>query len=769
MFPSIQMHNTDCHCIRCNNNDQGVSRVSRCTAQHHNKRARFEAEKRSMEVDTEIIPMYQSDSVEAMDGQTNSPILDAVSTFDNDVFVGNDYNGDESDTTDDNDSNENGEEDTAEIYVEEFNNEDPFTASGMPENPVHRFIATFTVLFASCYVVNKGSVVLIEFINELLKIYGQDFQLPKSLAGIYKMTGFSSITKDIKRFVSCPNCHCIYEENMSVPPHCVFTNVGARSPCDCKLMKESTSGALVSKQAYLYQSLKQALSVLFLRPGFEEQIRHWNTELKIVDTMCDIYDGAMWKELKDASGVSFVACPRSLMLTLNIDWFQPFDGVSYSSGAIYLVVRFKPENTILVGLMPGPKEPRCEEINNYLKLMVDKMKQLYVGILPNTNQVDFSGFDYLLWNICSSVENRLHAEEWKSASTPSERHQLEVEYGVRWSQLQRLGYFDLVRGTIIDLMHNLFLETPKRMMDWWVDKKTIGAKEFAAMEKIAETMVLLRDYTKLTSKTGKGFPYMKADDWKSWVLVYSPVLLHGVLPFEIITFDEVNSTHDYLEMFCKKATKLYTPTILTCNMHLHLHLRETIRVFGPMYGCWLFGFERYNGLLKHIKTNGKDSFEATYMRSFLQNAFKGDYANAVLKTSSNPHFPPKGNEPLPPSTFPLQLKKSLLMDETDCAHLLQHYKTSYDLPNLVSYQYATLTNSFVDNEITKLKFIDLLGQQYCGKNGSASCGSLVHVMFVGSDSTNTLAYAEQIQYLFTHSFTHPSYSNLYLTRMVHDH
>ncbi|OAD80292.1 hypothetical protein PHYBLDRAFT_137842 [Phycomyces blakesleeanus NRRL 1555(-)] len=113
MFPSIQMHNTDCHCTRCNNNDQGVSRVSR-------------PEKRSMEVDTEIIPTYQSDSVEAMDGQANSPILDVISTFDNDIFVGNDYNGNESDTTDDNDSDDNGKEDTAKIYVEEFNNEDQF-------------------------------------------------------------------------------------------------------------------------------------------------------------------------------------------------------------------------------------------------------------------------------------------------------------------------------------------------------------------------------------------------------------------------------------------------------------------------------------------------------------------------------------------------------------------------------------------------------------------------------------------------------------------
>ncbi|OAD73075.1 hypothetical protein PHYBLDRAFT_146386 [Phycomyces blakesleeanus NRRL 1555(-)] len=162
MFPSIQMYNTDCHCTRCNNNDQGVSQVLRYTVQRHNKRVRFEAEKRSMGVDTE-------------NGQANSPILDTVSIFDNDVFVGNNYNGNESNMTDDNDSNDNSKEDTAKIYVEEFNNEDPFAASGMLENPVHRFIAIFTVLFASRYVVNKSSVVLIEFINELLKIYGQDF------------------------------------------------------------------------------------------------------------------------------------------------------------------------------------------------------------------------------------------------------------------------------------------------------------------------------------------------------------------------------------------------------------------------------------------------------------------------------------------------------------------------------------------------------------------------------------------------------------------
>ncbi|OAD72410.1 hypothetical protein PHYBLDRAFT_102373, partial [Phycomyces blakesleeanus NRRL 1555(-)] len=146
--------------------------------------------------------------------------------------------------------------------------------------------------------------------------------------------------------------------------------------------------------------------------------------------------------------------------------------------------RFKPENIILVGLMPGPKEPKTDEINSYLEPLVDDLKQLYVGMriptheFPNGVSVraallmvtcdiqatrKTSGFTVhnstCACYRCSwhGAESRLHAEEGKDGSTLSERHQLEVENGVRWLQLQRLGYFDLVCGTIIDPMHNLFL------------------------------------------------------------------------------------------------------------------------------------------------------------------------------------------------------------------------------------------------------------------------------------------------------------------------
>ena len=60
-------------------------------------------------------------------------------------------------------------------------------------------------------------------------------------------------------------------------------------------------------------------------------------------------------------------------------------------------------------------------------------------------------------------------------------------------------------------------------------------------------------------------------------------------------------------------------------MHLHLHLDSTIEDVGPLYAYWAFSYERYNGYLKNIDTNQKDSFEMTFMKRFLQKTGACDF------------------------------------------------------------------------------------------------------------------------------------------------
>ncbi|OAD81235.1 hypothetical protein PHYBLDRAFT_138789 [Phycomyces blakesleeanus NRRL 1555(-)] len=99
------------------------------------------------------------------------------------------------------------------------------------------------------------------------------------------------------------------------------------------------------------------------------------------------------------------------------------------------------------------------------------------------------------------------------------------------------------------------------------------------------------------------------------------------------------------------------------------------------------------------------------------------------------------------------------MSDIDYHQLLDYYKIAYAMPNLISYHDARLSQYFVNNRITKLKSIDLLGQTYIGNNSSGKCGSLVQAFFCSSNGRTSSLYTGQIQYLFIHSFTLPPHPN----------
>ncbi len=93
--------------------------------------------------------------------------------------------------------------------------------------------------------------------------------------------------------------------------------------------------------------------------------------------MTDVYDVRLWRDWKD-----FVHIPGNLLVMLNIDWFRPHKHTAYSVGVLYLVVqnlprtlRFKPENIIIVGTIPGPHEPKLI----FLKPMIYELIELWKG------------------------------------------------------------------------------------------------------------------------------------------------------------------------------------------------------------------------------------------------------------------------------------------------------------------------------------------------------------------------------------------------------
>ena len=154
-----------------------------------------------------------------------------------------------------------------------------------------------------------------------------------------------------------------------------------------KRIKVGGKSKLVPKKSFIYHKLIKAIEKLVMRPNFLQKCEHWRERASKLpaELLADIYEGRVWRSLMLIENRPFLALPNNLCFALNVDWFNPFDETPYSAGVIYLIVlnlpkteHFKIDNMILVGIMPGPQEPK--NCNSFLSPMVDDLKTLYHGV-----------------------------------------------------------------------------------------------------------------------------------------------------------------------------------------------------------------------------------------------------------------------------------------------------------------------------------------------------------------------------------------------------
>ena len=241
-----------------------------------------------------------------------------------------------------------------------------------------------------------------------------------------------------------------------------------------------------------------------------EMCEYWRTRNIPADLMGDVYDGNYGKNFLTVKG-TIIEERHSLMLFLNVDWFQQFTHLPDSAGAIYTPIqnsprreRYKIENIILVGIIPIPKEPKLL-INSFLSHFVEELKILWHGVdLPVSNQCgqvrvgvaltgmgcDLPAVRKSVWfsrsfswpwllEVFTSVyiqhlrpkarlfclqHIRKVAKKYDMAKTKCNKQSIATNLGVRSFVLLRLPYFNPIRFHVLDPMHNLLLGTAKRMM-----------------------------------------------------------------------------------------------------------------------------------------------------------------------------------------------------------------------------------------------------------------------------------------------------------------
>lgn len=140
---------------------------------------------------------------------------------------------------------------------------------------------------------------------------------------------------------------------------------------------------------YPYASLISSLKKILSRPGFLEICeisRYTLSQLSDQCSLVDVNDAKIWKDFLSYNGQPFLSEKYTYGFMINMDWFQPFEHRKYSVGVIYVVlmnlpreIRFKRENVIIVGLIPGPKEPP-EVINSYSTTLICELLKLWSSV-----------------------------------------------------------------------------------------------------------------------------------------------------------------------------------------------------------------------------------------------------------------------------------------------------------------------------------------------------------------------------------------------------
>ena len=223
-------------------------------------------------------------------------------------------------------------------------------------------------------------------------------------ATMYTARKSISINPDnFEKYVVCTSCNMLYRNDdcfyaskngtlesrtcsfIAYPNH---PHKSRRGKCGNLLMKSimtcnRNKVNLYPIKTYPYKSIQESLEELLQKPGFMDLLF---SDIPTHDNrFCDVTDGNIWKTFKDNDGHLFCKDKRNLGLFLNMDWFNPYENSEYSLGVIYITIlniprehRFLWENTIVVSIIPGPKEPSLT-VNTYLKPMVDELLEFWNG------------------------------------------------------------------------------------------------------------------------------------------------------------------------------------------------------------------------------------------------------------------------------------------------------------------------------------------------------------------------------------------------------
>ena len=309
-------------------------------------------------------------------------------------------------------------------------------------------------------------------------------------------------------------------------------------------------------------------------------------------------------------------------------------------------MRFKRENIILLGILPGPSEPK-HDVNPYIEPLIDELCEMWTWVtmqvhtasgtsselvrcallcvacdLPagrklcgflghsaklgcskclkcfsgTIGSMNYGGFNRSRWPC------RTHRSSVQRVLGSKKQNSLESSEGCRYSCLLRLPYFDAPRKHVIDPMHNLFLGTGEHMLHVWLTSGIITPAHFTQLQDTVDQITVPSDVGRIPRKIITGFSGFTADQFKNWITIYSIPALYNVLPrrhfkswrsFVLdcrilckreLSVSDISLFDALLMKFCYHVQDIYGESAITPNMHMHGHIKGVVEDYGPVYG-----------------------------------------------------------------------------------------------------------------------------------------------------------------------------------------
>ncbi|KAJ7039998.1 hypothetical protein C8F04DRAFT_948928, partial [Mycena alexandri] len=176
----------------------------------------------------------------------------------------------------------------------------------------------------------------------------------------------------------CYSCHKVFPPSLPHDTFCPKCNVELFKPANRQLFEavdpseslpsDSDPAELPSatREPHLVsavQVLSVALEDFFARPGMVSAVSAWKDQTQVDGELRSMQDAAVWKTMKGHNG--------------NLFFFDHTADNEIRLGVTFSLDCYRAENLILTGMLPGATEQTAEQLQNYLKLVVDDLVHLY--------------------------------------------------------------------------------------------------------------------------------------------------------------------------------------------------------------------------------------------------------------------------------------------------------------------------------------------------------------------------------------------------------